>query len=614
MKRKTPENVIDEKGIERINTRNCSKFYMRFLFKREKYPDYFIDEENDTKYIINNFISEVLSILMLLTNCKPDDIGKKHEDSDDEFKLLIIKKTDYYPNKKIRKIITIIKRNITKSFVKYSSIIDTSIYTGTFINSHTSPNYIISKVEGDEKGKLISEKDIPNFNRLRGEVYDEIDKTLFEKNIVQNSRAILEDTYEFIDYYRGEYIFKRRKDQFCFNCEDYCGENFFLYYDDKLKLSNYCEKTKNRKIKLNPAKKVNEKITDIIEMDNYKKWGIAYDEYTHYEMKPYEIHKYDTILVKANMGVGKTQELISSLKGGPLKNLSKDKNKYMNNGNHVVICITARITQLEEGFSKYKKSFDVGTYKEMIDFNKNYFYLTQLESVHKIEKYIKNMNIILILDESESLLSQYNSNLGVDQAKYKRMFDHLVNYSKKLIMMDAFLGFRTFELLKRSERQLDKSFMYSNLYQYKKFGHIYDNQAYFIDYFKETVEKICKNKNLDKETIELVTDGIYDIIEDIDSINEIDEDSPSETIKNKEIDLNNPDTKDRNNQNNNTILSKDKLNIHKNDNELIQSQEDEEGKNTLIINKKKNVVIFMLKILSTNRIWSSIKTLKKKDH
>lgn len=78
--------------------------------------------------------------------------------------------------------------------------------------------------------------------------------------------------------------------------------------------------------------------------------------------------------------------------------------------------------------------------------------------------------------------------------------------------MDAFLGFRSLELLKLCNRNEEKTMLYINTFKHKRFSKYYEIQEDFIKSFKNSVKDVIINKKIEKRLNEIkkeVEDCIY---------------------------------------------------------------------------------------------------------
>jgi len=137
-------------------------------------------------------------------------------------------------------------------------------------------------------------------------------------------------------------------------------------------------------------------------------------------------------LIKAEMKMGKTKKCIEYIETEAPK---------------TVILLSFRRTFSAEMHAKYK---DFELYSEikskLINIDLHPKIIIQVESLHRIM--LSNMKIdLLILDEIESIWSQFSSGNLVDYYGITSMFSYLLRTSKKIIAMDANLHDRTMRLM-----------------------------------------------------------------------------------------------------------------------------------------------------------------------
>lgn len=75
--------------------------------------------------------------------------------------------------------------------------------------------------------------------------------------------------------------------------------------------------------------------------------------------------------------------------------------------------------------------------------------IVQVESLHRIAPEILGQVDLVILDESESIIEQFNSALSGQHADDFAVFQWLIENSRKVVAMDAFLSLRTISLINK---------------------------------------------------------------------------------------------------------------------------------------------------------------------
>jgi hypothetical protein len=154
------------------------------------------------------------------------------------------------------------------------------------------------------------------------------------------------------------------------------------------------------------------------------------DEYCERYIRPYPVEVYDTIVVKSQMGTGKTVALFSVLK--PFKRilLLSARRSY-------AAFIQSELLSEDLGFVNYLNvRGNLSNYDKLI---------LQMESLYRVDIDYSAYDMV-IMDEVESLLFQMNS-VGTHGVHHKENYETLqrvVADAKKVIAMDAFIGMRSF--------------------------------------------------------------------------------------------------------------------------------------------------------------------------
>ncbi len=172
------------------------------------------------------------------------------------------------------------------------------------------------------------------------------------------------------------------------------------------------------------------------------------ERYNKQYIREFDFHddRYDTLLIKANMGTGKTKQLIQYIKTVPA-------------ATHIVLVSFRRsftseiIGKLGEGFVSYREAGGQITAPRVV---------VQFDSLHRL-KLPAGKQLLLVLDESESVIEQIES--GLMKAKGLRLcwekFEWLAVHATRLIAMDAFADYRTFSLLAQARKAV---YVYHNTY------------------------------------------------------------------------------------------------------------------------------------------------------
>lgn len=192
---------------------------------------------------------------------------------------------------------------------------------------------------------------------------------------------------------------------------------------------------------------------------------VFYEPFINHEI----FEKSSIVLVKAEMKMGKTKALKQYFYN--FSDLFDDM---------TVVIVSFRRTFTNENITKLK-DFNFENYMDIssstIDLDEHKKLIIQVESLNRINfKQIKKIDI-LILDEIESILSQFNSSYFKDFNFSLLIFQKMLEHSKKLIAMDANISNRTLEIIKYcNEKRNQEIYMYKNLWNPNK-----DYTYYILD-------------------------------------------------------------------------------------------------------------------------------------
>jgi hypothetical protein len=156
----------------------------------------------------------------------------------------------------------------------------------------------------------------------------------------------------------------------------------------------------------------------------------------------------DTLVIRSPIGSEKTTSLL----------------RYLgNNPDQRVLILSFRISFTKDIEAKIKRAgIEIFSYKKIksreIDLRNHQRVIIQINSLHRIAMMKKELNWLphlLVLDESESLLSQFDhSALYPMLCPIKNTYETLMRNSEKVICMDACLGPRTLELIKLTRKNV----------------------------------------------------------------------------------------------------------------------------------------------------------------
>lgn len=193
------------------------------------------------------------------------------------------------------------------------------------------------------------------------------------------------------------------------------------------------------------------------------------EQYLH--MCDFHEDRYDTLLIKANMGTGKTKQLLEYIKSLPEQIR--------------IIVVSFRRSFTTEIKGKLGDTFvDYREEKGQICAVR---VVIQFESLHRLSLPV-GQQCLLVLDESESVIGQMEnrqmSTAGTLRSCWEN-FQWLVTNATKLIAMDAFADFRTYALLSYARKSVH---MQLNTYTLANVGtdfYYHDRDSFLAAVYKE---------------------------------------------------------------------------------------------------------------------------------
>lgn len=189
-----------------------------------------------------------------------------------------------------------------------------------------------------------------------------------------------------------------------------------------------------------------------------------FDEYIEEDHKKITELSFDNdiIFVQASTGLGKTKAVGNYING------LKKTDQVLAVSFRVALSFNLldafnKIIETTNKFDHYRNSRD-----RISEFNKM---IVQVESFYRIDPKAIKDNLTLVLDESESIISQLYSGLSDRQSDNLKMFIYLVGRAKKVIAIDAYMTVRTINVInyiKKFYRASVKTTMYRNIYKSHK--------------------------------------------------------------------------------------------------------------------------------------------------
>lgn len=308
--------------------------------------------------------------------------------------------------------------------------------------SHTIISYITKNIE------VLKELVIPGCDEsINNEIHDDPD--LFIKNIMENismydSKLLYSHSFRQLEK-NGMLSFNRLTGSYCTICRRvHDKDNTLLISCEQDMLYEICRR--HPEIKRKIGKIINLHSDNSENLDKYEDYpNIKKHEYCKNKIEDYPLEK--TLIIKAPMKMGKTKALKTYV-----DTYFKDKK---------IIFVSFRQT-----FSQHSKNIfnDFTLYSQIqgpINMTINNKIIIQVESLHRID--IKNLNIdLLILDECESIFSQFDSGLHKNFNTSFAVFMWMFKNAKHLICLDANVSERTLNMVQKYRES--ESHMYTNTF------------------------------------------------------------------------------------------------------------------------------------------------------
>jgi len=195
--------------------------------------------------------------------------------------------------------------------------------------------------------------------------------------------------------------------------------------------------------------------------------------------------------IKAEMKMGKTKKCI----------------EYINNVNpEKIVMISFRRTFSAEMKTKYTGFELYSEIKESIDINDHNKIIIQVESLHRIEKPTPPVDLV-ILDEIESIWTQFSSGNLKDYYGVINTFTYLIRITKKIIIMDANLSKRTLRLIRHIRPQTDIEINY----YVNRYNPSHDYKYYIAS--KQILYTAIYKYLRDKKKIAIMTNSLKESLE-----------------------------------------------------------------------------------------------------
>ncbi len=153
-----------------------------------------------------------------------------------------------------------------------------------------------------------------------------------------------------------------------------------------------------------------------------------------------------TLIIKANMKMGKTAALIRLIRDMGTGLPANPKIVFISFRQTFTQSITPRLNESAPANLKFESYKDINTFNLWLDMHPRC--IVQVDSLGRIQPSAAKVDLV-ILDEVESILSQFSSPLIKDLNKSYAVFEWLMSTSAKCICMDANISVRTLNMLKK---------------------------------------------------------------------------------------------------------------------------------------------------------------------
>jgi hypothetical protein len=181
------------------------------------------------------------------------------------------------------------------------------------------------------------------------------------------------------------------------------------------------------------------------------------EEYSDRYVRPYPVDMFHTIVIRSQMGTGKTVQLFDVIRRFQRVLVLSARRSYSS-------FVHSELLTMDLGFVNYMNTRgDLASYDRLI---------LQVESLHRIERDYIPYDLV-VMDESESLLAQMNS-VGTHGEHHKlnyEMIARVVENAGKVIAMDAFVSVRTFAFLDFFRERSSGIFIHNTFQPYDRQAH-----------------------------------------------------------------------------------------------------------------------------------------------
>src|SRR3984893_8149172 len=242
------------------------------------------------------------------------------------------------------------------------------------------------------------------------------------------------------------------------SCRHHKGRKWLGYLDGEGNVVHHDTKMTMQECLTSHINDLNNNVVDSSEnVDSSSNFGISnIKEYNKPSMKNYKLS--ETLLVRAQMGMGKTRALRNYI------------DRHFSGNGKIIRFVTFRQTfshSLQAVFPEFVSYKDI---KGEIDARHPHT-IVQVESLHRISVTDEPIDL-LIIDESESILSQFSSGLHKHFSSSFATFKWMMNTAKHVVCMDANLGDCTYNTVQRMRPS-------PPILHWNKYSHAKDDKFHF---------------------------------------------------------------------------------------------------------------------------------------
>jgi hypothetical protein len=193
------------------------------------------------------------------------------------------------------------------------------------------------------------------------------------------------------------------------------------------------------------------------------------------------LNEFDDVILHSHLGTGKSTAICDLVKNGTFKS---------------IVCITPRqafaqsiLSDLKKAESKFVLYKDVPKY-ERVSCD---FIVCQLESIHTVREYFD----LVIFDECESNLAQFDSQTIKDFAQTTEHFKNIMNNAKKTIWSDAFIMDRSLKLCSMLRPHTKKLYIKNEFQPYNRTAYQVATSANkFVEFMKKFNRDNISDRNI----------------------------------------------------------------------------------------------------------------------